>query len=190
MASLPRWSRVWVNSGSWWWTGRRIAIHGVAKSRTRLSDWTELSFKDLCWLQLLGGIKKQLEEVQFSSSSGTLSCCSLLWEHGIVQSRKPSESHLVMSDSLWSHGLYSPGNSPGQNTGVSSLSFLQWIFPTQESIHGLLHCRQILYQLSYEYRAGPMETVLICTILEGVYSQSIGTKAFQRAWVHLNEHYR
>ena len=36
------------------------------------------------------------------------------------------------------------------STGVGSLSFLQRIFPTQESNWGLLHCRQILYQLSYE----------------------------------------
>ena len=47
------------------------------------------------------------------------------------------------------HGLYSPWNSPGQNTGVGSLSLLQWIFPTQESNWGLLHCRWFLYQLSY-----------------------------------------
>ena len=39
------------------------------------------------------------------------------------------------------HGLYSPWNSPGQNTGVRSLSLLQGIFPTHESNHGLLHCR-------------------------------------------------
>ena len=38
-------------------------------------------------------------------------------------SNKPkSESHSVMSDSLWPHGLYKPWNSPGQNTGVGSLS--------------------------------------------------------------------
>ena len=35
-----------------------------------------------------------------------------------------SESHLIMSDSLRPHGLYSPWNSPGKNTGVGSLSFL------------------------------------------------------------------
>ena len=35
-------------------------------------------------------------------------------------------------------------------TGVGSLSLLQWIFPTQEYNWGLLHCRQILYQLNYE----------------------------------------
>ena len=45
---------------------------------------------------------------------------------------------------------YSPWNSPGQNTGVGSLSLLLKIFLTQESNWGLLHCRWILYQLSYE----------------------------------------
>ena len=35
-----------------------------------------------------------------------------------------------------------------RNTGMGSLSLLQWIFSTQESNWGLLHCRQILYQLS------------------------------------------
>ena len=39
----------------------------------------------------------------------------------------------VMSNSLWAHRLYSPWNSPGQNTGVGSLSLLQGIFPTQVS---------------------------------------------------------
>ena len=54
----------------------------------------------------------------------------------------------VVSDSLRSHGLYCPWDSPGQNTGVGSLSFLQRIFLTQKSYQGLLHCRWILYQLS------------------------------------------
>ena len=36
------------------------------------------------------------------------------------------------------------------NTGVGSLSLLQGIFLTQESSWGLLHCRRILYQLSYQ----------------------------------------
>ena len=43
----------------------------------------------------------------------------------------------------------SPWNSLGQNTGVSSLSILQGIFPTQRSNPGLSRCRQILYQLSH-----------------------------------------
>ena len=45
---------------------------------------------------------------------------------------------------------YSPWNSPGQNTGVGSLSLLQGIFPTQGLIPGLPHCRQILYLVSHQ----------------------------------------
>ena len=51
---------------------------------------------------------------------------------------------------LWPQGLYSPWNSPGQNTGVGSLSLLQGIFPNQGLNPGLPHCRQILYQLSHK----------------------------------------
>ena len=97
---------------------------------------------------------------------------------------------ISVSNSLWSHGLYNPWNSPGQKTEVDSLSLLQgifptpgiqprspplqvdslpaepqgkpkntwvgrpsllqWIFSTQESNWGLLHCRHILYQLRYQ----------------------------------------
>ena len=64
-----------------------------------------------------------------------LLCCR--WR----DTRMPCQSRLVVSDSLWPHGLYSPWSSPGQNTGVSSLSLLQGIFPTQGSNPGLLHCR-------------------------------------------------
>ena len=61
-----------------------------------------------------------------------------------------SESCSVMCDSLQPHELYSPWNSPDQNTGVGSLSPLQGIFPTQGLNPGLLRCRQILYQLSHK----------------------------------------
>ena len=59
-------------------------------------------------------------------------------------------SRSVVSDSLWSHGLYSSWNSPGQNIAVGSLSLLQGIFPIQGSNPGLLHCRWTLYQLGNE----------------------------------------
>ena len=55
-----------------------------------------------------------------------------------------------MSDSLQPHGLHSPWNSPGQNTGVGSLSLPQGISPTQGSNPGLPYCRQILYQLNHK----------------------------------------
>ena len=63
-------------------------------------------------------------------------------------------SHSVVSKTLQPHGLYPtrllyPWDSPGKNTGVSCRFFLQGIFLTLESNPGLLHCRQILYPLSY-----------------------------------------
>ena len=54
-----------------------------------------------------------------------------------------SESGSVMSSSLRPYGLYSPWNSPGQNTGVGSLSLFQGIFTTQGWNPGLPHCRRI-----------------------------------------------
>ena len=42
------------------------------------------------------------------------------------------ESHSVMSDSVRPHSLYSPWNSPGQNTGVGSCSFLQGSFQPRD----------------------------------------------------------
>ena len=70
-----------------------------------------------------------------------------------------SESLSVVSNSLWPHGLYSPWNSPGQNTGVGSLLLLQEIFPTQESNPSLLHCGRILYQLSHKGSPRTLEWV-------------------------------
>ena len=55
----------------------------------------------------------------------------------VKEQQKGSESRSVMSDSLQPRGLYSPWNSPGQNTTVGSLSLLQGIFPTQGSNPGL-----------------------------------------------------
>ena len=42
MASPTQWTWIWVDSGSWWWTGTP-GVQGVARSRTQLSDWTELN---------------------------------------------------------------------------------------------------------------------------------------------------
>ena len=68
----------------------------------------------------------------------------------ILRLKTESESNSVASDPLWPHCLYSPWNSPSQNTGMSSLSLLQGIFPIQGSNPGFPHCRWILYQLSHK----------------------------------------
>ena len=58
-----------------------------------------------------------------------------------IKPRSPA----LQGDSL----LSEPPGRP-KNTGVGSLSLLQGIFLTQKLNRGLLHCRQILYQLSYQ----------------------------------------
>ena len=86
-----------------------------------------------------------LNEIEYSLSIRVITCGK--GKHCFL-----SESHSVVSDSLWPHELYRPWNSPAQDTGVDSLSPLQRISPIQESNWGLLHCKWILYQLSYQGR--------------------------------------
>ena len=62
----------------------------------------------------------------------------------------PSESHSVVFDSLRPHGLYSPWNSPGQNTRMGSEPFSRGSFQPRNRALRLLHCRRILYQLSHK----------------------------------------
>ena len=46
MASLTRWTWVWVNSGNWWWIGRPGVLRFMgSQSQTRLSDWTEVNWE-------------------------------------------------------------------------------------------------------------------------------------------------
>ena len=80
-----------------------------------------------------------------------------------------NESCSVMSNSLWPHGLHSPWNSPGQNTGAGSLFLLQGIFRTQEFKQGLLHFRRILYQLSYAAAAAKslQSCLTLCDPIDG-----------------------
>ena len=70
------------------------------------------------------------------------------------------------------HGLHSPWNSPGQNTGEGSRSFLQGIFPTQGSNPGLLYSRQILYQLSHQGSLRVHEALSSVTFSFGGYNST------------------
>ena len=76
--------------------------------------------------------------------------------------RKRKEGSSVMSNSLWHSGLYSPWNSPGQNTAVGSLSLLQGISPTQGSNPSLPHCRWILYQQSHLFSSVAQSCPTLC----------------------------
>ena len=58
MASLTRWIWVWVNSGSWWWTGRPGVLRFMgSQSRTQLSNWTEMKLQLNLLNKSLSGFK-------------------------------------------------------------------------------------------------------------------------------------
>ena len=77
--------------------------------------------------------------------------------HGILQARilelvafpfsgdLPNPGIEPRPPALWADSLSAEPQVKPKDTGVGSLSLLQWIFLTQESNWGLLHCRQILY---------------------------------------------
>ena len=110
------------------------AIHGVTKSRTQLRDWTELN-----WYLLLPLEGRNLVYRRHCIASA----------YCITPNESKSESRSVVFNSLGSHELYSPWNSPGQITGVGCHALLQGIFPTEGLNWGLPYCRRILYQLSH-----------------------------------------
>ena len=57
MASLTRWTWVWVNSGSWWWTGRPGVQRFMGSQRVRHNWATELNWTDWSLTGLLYHLK-------------------------------------------------------------------------------------------------------------------------------------
>ena len=93
---------------------------------------------------------------------------------------------------LWSSGGMKvkvtqscPTLSPDQNTGVGSLFLLQQIFLTQELNWGLLHCRWILYQLSYQ---GSPYNVLILSNQVRTFMPSFNLNCFLRGPISTCKH--
>ena len=93
------------------------------RSRSHLTFWWTWRSSELC-------VRHAGVEAGNFQALG-LTCCRC--------PESESGSRSVVSDSLRPRGLHRPWNSPGQNTGVGSLSLLQGTFPTQESNLGLLH---------------------------------------------------
>ena len=104
----------------------------------------------------------KLESESHSVIQSCLSLCDPMAVHGILQarilewvtfpfSRGSSQPRDWTTVSHIASGFFTSwATGKSKNIGVGSLSLLQWIFPTQESNRGLLHCRQVLYQLSYQ----------------------------------------
>ena len=135
--------------------GEETASSGSFQS-TSFTLWLSvLQFSDFFCHKLISPLKEILISHAMLVISHFSICFFFLPYKYVKQSWKSymnivCESCPVVLDSAITWAIYSPWNSPGQNTGVGSHSLLQGIFPTQESNPGLLHCRQILYCLSHQ----------------------------------------
>ena len=71
MASLTQWTWVWVNSGSWWWTGRPGVLRFMGSQRVG-HDWaTDLIWYDLRQNRKGRGKRKKSESLQHLEDWGT-----------------------------------------------------------------------------------------------------------------------
>ena len=135
--------------------------------------FSECLHRDISYGQVPRTVPQPLWLLSVQKVKGTQSCPTLCNPmdyivHGILQARilecvaysilqyfpspgdLPNPGSEPRSPTLRADSLPVEPSGKPKNTGVGSLSLLQWIFLTLESNRGLLHCRRILYQLSYQ----------------------------------------
>ena len=86
MASLTRWTWVWVNSGNWWWTGRPGMFRFLGLQRVR-HDWVaEVKWTEnhLSILTVIGLAKKCIQVKLFGQSNTKESAPGKQWEEWII----------------------------------------------------------------------------------------------------------
>ena len=122
----------------------------------------------MCLEQFLSNNAPKFDVIESEVKVKVIQSCPILYNpmdyivHGILQVRilewaafpfsrgLPNPGIKLRSPVLQVDSLPAEPQGKPKNTGVGSQSLLQGIFLTQESNWSLLHCRQILYQLSYQ----------------------------------------
>ena len=167
-------SRIWASINLW-------RLNGGCKLLPLTLDlmvkypWQETNF----WLMIYECHSMLSCSVTSDSAAPWTVACQAPLFMGILQARmlewvampfsrrsfRPRNWTGVLSSALQVDSL--PAEQPGKpkNTGVGSLSRLQGIFPTRVSNLGLLHCRRILYQLSYQGNSMIYELLLLLLLL-------------------------
>ena len=116
MASLTRWTWVWVNSGSWWWTGRPGVLRFMGSQRVR-HDWpTDLIWSDLRVVSKRAFWTRRPGMLRFMGSQRI--------------------GHDWATDLIWSEGkLYSYQNAKTSKVTITVLSIPSFIVPRATSVH-------------------------------------------------------
>ena len=143
--NLPATQETWV-----WFLGWEDPLEKEMATHSRILAW------EIPWTEEPGGLwsmrlqKSQtqiLYQLSHQGSPRVLEWVAYPFSRGTSQPRNWIGVSCIAGKFLTSWAQGKP-----KNTGVGSLPLLQWIFPTQESNGDFLHCRWILYQLSYQYR--------------------------------------
>ena len=146
MASPRQWTWTWASFKKWWRTERPGVLHSTESQRVGFHLGTD----------------KWKWKVKVAQSCLNFCCCMDYTVQGILQARILDWTAFPFSrvssqlrdrtqvSCIASRFLPAEPQGKPKITEVGSLSLLQQIFLTQESNRGLLHCRWILYQLSYQ----------------------------------------
>ena len=157
----------------WWlrlWASNAWGVCLISGQGTKIPyvTWHGQTNKKSAWdttTQLLGELKLSnnnhknwqhemllCAELDPSYIADGVQWCSLSEYSYIFTQQKYTKYHVWLFATPWTIAcqILCPGDFPGQNTGASSHSLLQRIFPTQGSNPGLLHWRWILYCLSHQ----------------------------------------
>ena len=137
MASPTQWTWVWVDSGSWWWTGRPGMVWFMGSQRVGHNWATKLNWTELPMLLLLLLLLSHFRRVRLCATPWTAAhqappflgfsrqehWSGLPFPSPMYESEKWKWSHSVMSDSSQPHGLQPtrllhPWDFPGKSTGV------------------------------------------------------------------------
>ena len=144
-----QWTWAWENSSRWWGTGKPGGVlHPWGSKESDTTGWLN---NNNYYILYIYGLFYYLRQCCFTCDFVSV-VKGFPPKYSIIQSLFKFrntlyifffffESPSVVSNSLQPHGLYSPWNSTGLNTGVGSLYHLQGIFPTQGLNTGPLHCR-------------------------------------------------
>ena len=113
---------------------RNIALAGLCWQQLNLSKWRKERWQTSRAFTRGKAIKNTPPAMKLTCGGLVAKSCSAL----------------ATPWTVWPARLLCPWDSPGKNTGVGCHLLLKGIFPTQGLHLGILQCRQILYQLSYE----------------------------------------
>ena len=174
MASLTRWTWVWVNSGSWWWTGRPGVLRFMGSQRVG-HDWaTDLIWYIYCeergqlysfflflavWLGMwdLSSLNRSRTCISFSGSTeswplahqGSLRLYSFACGYPVVPGGSVVKYHLPMQgdrkDGLIPRSGRSPGGGNGNSLQYSCLENLMDKGDWCATVHGVAKCQTLLH---------------------------------------------